>query len=188
MLVAQVCLTLCVSIECRPPGFFAHRILKARILKWVAFPLSRFFLVVYCLLFVCSHSSYFSSDNWFLALCHCVGKKKKLNIISILLFFIETYFCDLLCHLSWGLFHIHLLKIFFLMILDGVSCGYLSHLSGLMCHLRTLFPYFLTDSLSGWSFQWCNWMLKFPTIIVLSYNNTILCLLKFSYIYVYIYI
>jgi len=32
------CLTLCVSMDYRPPGFSVHGILQARIVEWVARP------------------------------------------------------------------------------------------------------------------------------------------------------
>ena len=35
---AQLCLTLCESPGCSPPGFSVHRIFQARILGWVPFP------------------------------------------------------------------------------------------------------------------------------------------------------
>ena len=35
------CLTLCDHKDCNLPGFFVHRILKARMLEWVAMPFSR---------------------------------------------------------------------------------------------------------------------------------------------------
>ena len=41
MLVTQSCLTLCDPMDCSPPGSSAHGILQARILEWVAIPLSR---------------------------------------------------------------------------------------------------------------------------------------------------
>ena len=41
VLVAQLCPTLCDSVDCRPPGFSVHGILQARILEWVAVPPSR---------------------------------------------------------------------------------------------------------------------------------------------------
>ena len=40
-LVAQLCLTLCDPVDCSPPGFSLHGLLKARILGWVAMPFSR---------------------------------------------------------------------------------------------------------------------------------------------------
>ena len=40
-LVTQSCPTLCNSMDCSPQGFSVHGILQARILKWVAIPLSR---------------------------------------------------------------------------------------------------------------------------------------------------
>ena len=39
--VAQLCLTLCDSMDCSPPGSSVHGIFQARILEWVAFPFSR---------------------------------------------------------------------------------------------------------------------------------------------------
>ena len=41
LLVAQTCLTLCNPMDCSPPGSSVHGILQARILGWVAIPLSR---------------------------------------------------------------------------------------------------------------------------------------------------
>ena len=40
-LVAQLCLILCDPMDSSPPGSFAHGILQARILEWVAMPFSR---------------------------------------------------------------------------------------------------------------------------------------------------
>ena len=37
----QLCLTLCDSMDCRPPGYSVHGILQARILEWVAISSSR---------------------------------------------------------------------------------------------------------------------------------------------------
>ena len=41
VLVTQSCLTLCKSMDFSPPSLSVHGILKARILKWVAFPSPR---------------------------------------------------------------------------------------------------------------------------------------------------
>ena len=41
VLVAQLCLTFCDSMDCSPPGSSVHGILQARILEWVAIPFSR---------------------------------------------------------------------------------------------------------------------------------------------------
>ena len=38
--VAQLCLALCNPMDCSPPGFSVHVILQARILEWVAVPIS----------------------------------------------------------------------------------------------------------------------------------------------------
>ena len=40
MLVTQLCLTLCDSLHCSPPGSSVHGILQIRILKWGAIPFS----------------------------------------------------------------------------------------------------------------------------------------------------
>ena len=40
-LVAKLCLTLCDSMDCSPPGSSVHGILQARILEWVAISFSR---------------------------------------------------------------------------------------------------------------------------------------------------
>ena len=39
--MTQSCLTLCNCMDCSPPDFSVHEILKARILEWVAIPFSR---------------------------------------------------------------------------------------------------------------------------------------------------
>ena len=41
VLVTQLCLTLCNSMDYSPPGFPVHGILQARILEWVAISSSR---------------------------------------------------------------------------------------------------------------------------------------------------
>ena len=41
MLVTQTCLTLCDPVDCCLPGSSVHGILQARILEWIAIPLSR---------------------------------------------------------------------------------------------------------------------------------------------------
>ena len=40
--VTQSCLTLCDTMDCNPPGSFAHKIFQARILEWVAISYSRY--------------------------------------------------------------------------------------------------------------------------------------------------
>ena len=40
-LVAQSCLTLCNLMDCSPPGSFAHGILQARVVEWVAVSFSK---------------------------------------------------------------------------------------------------------------------------------------------------
>ena len=39
--IALLCLTLCNSMDCGPPGSFIHGIIQARILEWVAISSSR---------------------------------------------------------------------------------------------------------------------------------------------------
>ena len=41
VLAAQLCLNLCDTMDCSPPGCSVHGILQARILEWVAIPFSR---------------------------------------------------------------------------------------------------------------------------------------------------
>ena len=41
VLVSQSCLTLCNPMDCSPPDSSVHRILQARLLKWVAISFSR---------------------------------------------------------------------------------------------------------------------------------------------------
>ena len=43
-LVAQLCLILCNTMDCSPPGSSFHGIPQARILEWVAIPFSRRYL------------------------------------------------------------------------------------------------------------------------------------------------
>ena len=40
-LVTQMCPNLCDPMDCSPPGFTVHGILRARILEWVAIPFCR---------------------------------------------------------------------------------------------------------------------------------------------------
>ena len=40
VLVAQLCLTLCDSMDCSPPGSSVHGIFQARVLEWGAIALS----------------------------------------------------------------------------------------------------------------------------------------------------
>ena len=37
----QLCLTLCDSMDCSPPGFSVHGIPQAKIVEWVAMPSSK---------------------------------------------------------------------------------------------------------------------------------------------------
>ena len=39
--VAQLCPTLCIPMDCNPPGSSVHGILQARILEWIAIPFSK---------------------------------------------------------------------------------------------------------------------------------------------------
>ena len=41
VLVTQLCLTLCNSMDCSPPGSFEHEILQTNILEWVVISFSR---------------------------------------------------------------------------------------------------------------------------------------------------
>ena len=41
VLVTQLCPAFCDLMDCSPPGSSVHEILQARILEWVAIPLSR---------------------------------------------------------------------------------------------------------------------------------------------------
>ena len=41
VLVAQLCPTICIPMDCSSPGSSVHKILQARILEWVAIPFSR---------------------------------------------------------------------------------------------------------------------------------------------------
>ena len=39
VLVTRLCLTLCDTMDCSPPGSSVHGILQAKILEWVAIPI-----------------------------------------------------------------------------------------------------------------------------------------------------
>ena len=41
VLVTQLCLILCDTVDCSPPGSSVHGLLQARILEWVGIPFSR---------------------------------------------------------------------------------------------------------------------------------------------------
>ena len=41
VLVSQLCLALCDSMDCSPPSSSVHGIFQARILEWVSIPISR---------------------------------------------------------------------------------------------------------------------------------------------------
>ena len=41
VLVAQSCPTLCDPMDCSLPGFSVHGIFQARILEWIAIPISK---------------------------------------------------------------------------------------------------------------------------------------------------
>ena len=45
VLVAQFCLTFCISMDCSSPGSSVHGIFQARILEWVAIPFPRILLI-----------------------------------------------------------------------------------------------------------------------------------------------
>ena len=49
LLVAQLCLILCSPMNYSSPGFSVHGILQARILEWVAVPLSRGLDICICI-------------------------------------------------------------------------------------------------------------------------------------------
>ena len=78
-------------------------------------------------------------------------------------------FCSLACDLSWRTFHVHLKRMYILLFLDRMSCGYLLSPTGLIYHLRVLFPYWffcldvLSIDMSG--------VLKSSTIIVLLWDS-----------------
>ena len=57
----QLCLTLCNSMDCSPPGSSVHGILQARILKWVAMPSSR--------------GSSWPRDQTHIAYVSCIGRQ-----------------------------------------------------------------------------------------------------------------
>ena len=48
--VALLCLTLCNSMDCGPPGSFIHGIIQARILEWVGEEFLKKLLTIYAIL------------------------------------------------------------------------------------------------------------------------------------------
>ena len=46
-LVAQSCPTLCILLDCSPPGHSVHGISQARILEWIAIFFSRVCMCIY---------------------------------------------------------------------------------------------------------------------------------------------
>ena len=79
MLYAQLCLTLCNSMECSLPGSCVHGILQARILEWVAISFSR----GSSRLWVQTHASCTScTGKWILY--HCTTwKAQELEVLVI---------------------------------------------------------------------------------------------------------
>ena len=61
--------------------------------------------------------------------------------------------------LSWRMFHMYLRRKCSLLFLDGMFYKYWFDLSGVICHLRPVCPYWF---LSGWSVHWYKWGVKAP--------------------------
>ena len=83
--------------------------------------------------------------------------------------------CDPRCDLSWKMFFVHLRIKSILLHLDGMSWRYQLGLSGIMCHLRFVFPCFLF----WWFVRWCKWGVK----VLYCYCATVdfpFCLLMFA--------
>ena len=99
------------------------------------------FLVAYCLVSMCMFFSHFSSCNWFPLLYH-FGQKGCFDIISIHLNLLRLVFWPT-C-LSWRTFHACLKRMFILLYWYGISYRYVLSPTGLMCHLRPLFPYWFS--------------------------------------------
>ena len=72
--------------------------------------------------------------------------------------------CGLACDFSWRIFHVHLTRIFFLLLLGVMLYKYQLSSSGPMCHLRHLF--LLTLCLDNLCID-VSGVLKSPTIILL---------------------
>ena len=53
VLVTQLCVTLCIPMDCSPPGSSVHGILQARILEWVAISFSICYVYVLLKLLGC---------------------------------------------------------------------------------------------------------------------------------------
>ena len=91
VLVTRLCLTLCDSVDCSPPGSSVHGILQARILEWVAIPSSR------------GSSQFWDQTRrqnlhcW--QILYCLSHQGNLYAKSLL-----TSLCMLisLCNLNWG--------------------------------------------------------------------------------------
>lgn len=81
----------------------------------------------------------FSSCSWFLVSCY-YGQKRYLIWFQSWIYW--GLFCGLICDLSWRTFHVYLKKnVCTLQLLDELFYKCLWSQSGLMWHVRPLFPY-----------------------------------------------
>ena len=75
----------------------------------------------------------FSLCNYFLISYSVVRENAWYNYCSLK--FVETWvFCGIACGLSWTMFHVHLKRMYILLLLDGIFYKYLFHPTGLTCH------------------------------------------------------
>ena len=88
-------------------------------------------------------------------------KNKMLAMISISLNLLRLHLWPRMwCDLSWRTFHGHLRRICIFLLSVGMFYKYKLGLSGLKCHLRPVFLYWL----SFWIIYWCEWGIKVPQI------------------------
>lgn len=67
-------------------------------------------------------------------------------------------YCVLTCDLSWRMFHVHS-KWIYVLLWGRMFCLYLLSPSGLMCHSKTLFPYWFSAQMI---YSWCKGSVKVP--------------------------
>ena len=101
--------------------------------------------------------------------------EKMLNMSSVFLN-LQGLLCDPECGWSWRRFHVHLRRMCILLLLDEMLYKYQLSLSGLLCHLRTVLPCWLSDLSIGIS-----GVLKSITITRLWYLFLLLQLLVFAF-------
>ena len=84
----------------------------------------------------------------------------------------QSFFCGPRCGLSWRMCHVHLRRMYILLLFDGISYEHQVSLSGLRCHLRPVFPCRFS---AGLIIHWCK-----STTIMFCYQFLLVWLLEDS--------